>query len=166
MSVNTAIKSIAIFLLGSVLLYGCATQSLKLSVIRPAEINLKGFDKIAIGDIEDQNGGLSAHSKDISDKITSALFDSKRFEVLDRQHLGTLLKEHNFTASGLVDDKTAAELGSSSERLFLFLVESRQTSMLRKPGKMKPGRTIKGSLTRPSGGVGNTHYRFICQWLI
>lgn len=33
------------------------------------------------------------------------------FEVLDRQHLGTLLKEHNLTVSGLVDDKSAAELG-------------------------------------------------------
>ncbi len=111
MYVNTVLKSTVITLFCSALLFGCATQSLKLTVTRPAEINLKGFDKIAIGDIEDRNGGVSQHSRDISDKITSALFESKRFEVLDRQHLGTLLKEHNLTVSGLVDEKTAAELG-------------------------------------------------------
>ena len=111
MNANALIKAIISIFLGFMLLSGCATQSLKLTVTRPAEVNLKGFEKIAIGDIEDQQGEVSSHSKDISDRITSALFESKRFEVVDRQHIGTLLKEHNLTASGLVNEKTAAEIG-------------------------------------------------------
>lgn len=108
MRFNAIARSIAVCVLGGAIFCGCATQSLRLSVTRPAEVNLKGFDKIAIGDI---TGGKGGHSKDISDQITTALFDSKRFEVLDRQNIGTLMQEHNLNASGLVDASTAAELG-------------------------------------------------------
>jgi tetratricopeptide (TPR) repeat protein len=111
MNANALIKPAGCMFLAFMLLSGCATQSLNLTVTRPAEVNLKGFEKIAIGDIADQQGEVSTHSMDISDRITSVLFESQRFEVMDRQHIGTLLKEHNLTASGLVNEKTAAEIG-------------------------------------------------------
>ena len=105
------IKYIAVFFSCIALLIGCGAEYVQFSVTRPAEINLKGFNKIVIGDIQDQSGQISPHSLDISDKITSALFESKRFEVLDRQHITTLLKEHDLSVQGLVDEKTATKLG-------------------------------------------------------
>lgn len=105
---NKILKYYAIFLLCLALLSGCASQYLQLSVTRPAEINLNGFDKIAIGDIEGQNGRINAHSKDISERLTSAVFESKRFDVLD---IATLMKEHNLMVSGLINEKKASKLG-------------------------------------------------------
>ena len=111
MQVNRVFKYFAIVLFSGALFNGCATKALKLNVNRPAEINLKNYNKIAIGDIIGENGAVSNHSRDVADKITSALFESKKFEVLDRQNIDTLLKEHNLNASGLVNEKTAAEIG-------------------------------------------------------
>lgn len=108
---NRVFKYFALVLFSGALLNGCATKALKMHVTRPAEINLKNYNKIAIGDIVGEDGKVSNHSRDIADKITSALFESKKFEVLDRQNIDTLLKEHNLSASGLVNEKTAAELG-------------------------------------------------------
>jgi tetratricopeptide (TPR) repeat protein len=111
MNGKNILKYIAMLPLLVAIMNGCATKALRLDVTRPAEINLKNFNKIAIGDIVDRNEQKSSHSSDIADKITSALFESKKYEVLDRQHIGTLMKEHNLTVSGLVNEKTAAELG-------------------------------------------------------
>jgi len=94
-----------------IFLVGCATTSMMITVTRPAEINLKGFDKIAIGDIVDPSGNVSKHSKDISDEITTTLFTSGKYEVLDRAHIDNVIKEHKLGMSGLVDENTASELG-------------------------------------------------------
>ena len=108
---NRVIKYFALALFSGALLNGCATKALKLNVTRPAEINLKNYNKIAIGDIIGENGTVTSHSRDVADKITSALFESKKFEVLDRQNIDMIIKEHNLSASGLVNEKTAAEIG-------------------------------------------------------
>jgi tetratricopeptide (TPR) repeat protein len=49
-----------------------------------------------------------------SDQLIDALisvFVKRNVEVIDRQHLNAILAEHNFSLSGYVDQKTAAELG-------------------------------------------------------
>ncbi len=86
-------------------IFGCGTTSLLIPVTRPAEINLSKFKKIAIGEITGQA------SDDVTDELTTALFESNLFEVLDRTNLDKILREHNLSASGLVDEKTAAEFG-------------------------------------------------------
>lgn len=99
-------KIIPICLILSVLLlFSCAPVQLKVPVMRPAEVNLSHFHKIAIGEITGKG------SQDLSDDLTQALFNSGRFEVLDRQHLDKLLKEHNLTFSGIVDQTEASRLG-------------------------------------------------------
>jgi len=94
-----------------ILLAGCGISSVYLTVTRPAEINLKAYDKIAIGDIVSQKGWSRGHASDLSDEITAALFSSDAFEVLDRQHLGALLKEHSLGETGLIDESTAVQVG-------------------------------------------------------
>lgn len=82
-----------------------------ITVKRPTEVNLKGYDKIAIGDIVNASGRVDQHSRDIAYEITSALFSSGHFEVLDRQHLESIIKEHKLNLQGFVDENTASQLG-------------------------------------------------------
>ncbi len=91
--------------------FGCGTTTMRINVKRPAEINLKNYNKIAVGDITDEYGRKSRHSKDVADSITTTLFESKHFDVLDRQHLQAVIEEHKLNFSGIIDESTAGELG-------------------------------------------------------
>jgi hypothetical protein len=69
--------------IGSIILFsliGCGTTSMMMTVKRPAEINLKDYNKMAVGDITDESGRKSAHSQDVTDALTTTLFESKNFE--------------------------------------------------------------------------------------
>jgi len=83
---------------------GCAS-SVKVPVTRPAEINLRGNNKIAIGEIRGDGGQF------IADLMTSRLFETGQFEVVDRSNLARIMKEHSLNMSGAIDQKTAAHLG-------------------------------------------------------
>ena len=72
---------------------------------RPAEINLRGINKIAIGEIRGDGG------QTVSDLMTSKLFESGKFEVVDRANIDRIMREHSLNLSGSVDQKTAAQLG-------------------------------------------------------
>jgi len=78
---------------------------LRVPVTKPAEINLADIDKIAIGEITGNGSAI------LQDQLTTALFQSGRFELLDRQHLDKIFAEHNLTYSGAIDEATAAEIG-------------------------------------------------------
>jgi len=105
---KSIIPTVSILALLSFLFVSCGTSKVLLNVKRPAEINLKGFKKIAIGNI---TGGEGTHASDISDGITTRLVQSNSFEVLDRQNLQKILDEHQLTMEGLVDPNGSAELG-------------------------------------------------------
>lgn len=83
---------------------GCAS-SMKVNRVKPAEINLSSYKKIAIGGIEG-NGGLEVNSQ-----LTQALFDCGRYEVLDRENLNSIIKEQKLSISDTFDPETSAELG-------------------------------------------------------
>jgi len=93
------------------LLIGCGTTSMMMTVTRPAEVNLKNYKKIALGDIVDADGSISRHAQDIADDLTTALFGSETFEVLDRQNLQSIMSEHKLSTTGIIDENTASELG-------------------------------------------------------
>lgn len=93
------------------LLIGCAVKSMMMTVTRPAEVNLKSYNKIAIGDIVDADGKVSRHAKDIADDLTSSLFESGHFEVLDRENMKKIMSEHKLSVTGIIDESTASELG-------------------------------------------------------
>jgi len=83
---------------------GCA-PSMMVPVTRPAEINLRGINKIAIGEVRGDGGQV------ITDLLTTKLFESGKFEVVDRANLDRIMKEHSLNLSGAVDEKTASQLG-------------------------------------------------------
>jgi len=83
---------------------GCA-PSARIPVLKPAEINLRGLDKIAVGNISGNIGPL------VGDLLTSRLFESDKFTVVDRQNLDRIMSEHRLNLSGTVDPDTASEMG-------------------------------------------------------
>lgn len=83
---------------------GCA-PSMQVPVTRPAEINLRGINRIAIGEVS------GPCASEISNLLSTKLFESGKFDVLDRANLDKIMKEHNLQLSGAVDEKTAAEMG-------------------------------------------------------
>ena len=93
------------------IIVSCGTTSMMMTVTRPAEVNLKAYNKIALGDIVDEDGKVDRHAKDIADEITTSLFGSGRYEVLDRQNLRSIMTEHKLSLSGMIDENTATELG-------------------------------------------------------
>ncbi len=106
---NTPKAVCSLFL--ALVIASCGTSSIYINVKRPAEINLKEYRKIAIGDIVDQYGRKGGHAKDMADEITSVLFTSGQFEVLDRQNLARIMTEHSLSETGIVDESTAPEIG-------------------------------------------------------
>jgi tetratricopeptide (TPR) repeat protein len=95
-----------ISLVGFLMLFvGCATTYMKVPVTKPARINLVGIKKIAIGEI------TGTGSADFADELTTRLFNSNRYEVLDRQNLDRIFQEHKLSYTGAIDENTAAELG-------------------------------------------------------
>lgn len=104
---NTFVILFAVLMLGLF----CGTTSMMISVKRPAEINLQGFKQIAVGDITAADRRNRNHANDIADEITAKLFASGQFDVLDRQNLKRIIEEQKLSISGLVDEKSAAELG-------------------------------------------------------
>ena len=85
---------------------GCGPTIIKVPITKPAEINLKGIKKIAVGDISGFMG------RDFADELTTALFNSGRYEVLDRQNLYSILKEQNLSWDGITDPEQSAQLGA------------------------------------------------------
>lgn len=86
-------------------LTACATV-VSVPRTRPAEINLAGYKRVAIGGIRGKGGD------ELVKDLTQALFETKRYEVLDRQHLAEILKEQDLGASGAISDETAASIGN------------------------------------------------------
>lgn len=82
----------------------CA-PSILVPVTRPAEVNLSGLNRIAIGKITGTGG------QEIAGVLTSKLFESSNFDVLDRANLDRILNEQSISLSGAMDEKTVAEIG-------------------------------------------------------
>lgn len=83
----------------------CANTRVAVPRMAPAEVNLAGYKRVAIGGI----GGDGAEK--IVVDLTAALFETKRFDVLDRQHLHEVVKEQDFGVSGRVSDESAVSIG-------------------------------------------------------
>ncbi len=87
-------------------LVACGGTMVNVQRTMPAEVNLSGYTRVAIGGASGQGG------EELVADITQALFDTKRFEVLDRAHLRELMKEQDLSASGAISDDTAVSIGN------------------------------------------------------
>lgn len=76
------------------------------------ELKAKQLDTIAVSDFTDLQGNVTELGRYLAEKTSIVLATSADgFNVVDRTHLKTLLKEHKLSASGVIDPATARELG-------------------------------------------------------
>jgi TolB-like protein len=67
--------------------------------------------RIAVIEFSDLKGNITELGKFIAEELTTRLFMTKKFEVVERELLSKVLKEHKLNLSGLVDTSSAKELG-------------------------------------------------------
>lgn len=71
--------------------------------------------RIAIANFEDKTSGTGQYraefGRGLADMLSTALFNTNRFIVLERQQLSFILAEQDFGASGRVRPETAARIG-------------------------------------------------------
>lgn len=88
-----------------VFLFGCSTVGVKVPVMRPAEINLKGKKELVVGQISGREANkMSAY-------IKQKAVDSGYFKVIDRKHLDEVMAELELSTSDLADTDSRKELG-------------------------------------------------------
>lgn len=83
---------------------GCA-ETIKVSRLKPAVINISGYKNIAVAEVTGMNGAS------IRTDLEQALMTSGQFEVLDRSNLGNIMQEQALSQSGAVDESQAIQTG-------------------------------------------------------
>jgi hypothetical protein len=83
---------------------GC-TPSVKVIRLRPAEINLSEYKKIAVGRVRGEGG------EEIASLLETTLAGSRRFEVVDRRMLEGIMREQDLSMPDSFDAKSSARLG-------------------------------------------------------
>lgn len=67
--------------------------------------------QIAIMEFPDLNGRISVLGKFVPEELTTRLFNTKRFEVVERQLINKILDEQKLGMTGIIDATSAAQLG-------------------------------------------------------
>jgi len=76
------------------------------------KISSKGKTKIAVWGFFTENGDKTALGNYLTEDFSVYMTNfGDKFEVIDRNHLDVLLKEHKLNAEGYIDENTAKELG-------------------------------------------------------
>jgi curli biogenesis system outer membrane secretion channel CsgG/uncharacterized protein YgiM (DUF1202 family) len=91
------------------LLINCAPQ-IRTMVLKPAEIDLHGYTRVAVLKFEGQGG------REIRDWVESSLINARveqkpYFNVVNRSQMQQILGEQAFAATGAIDEATAAKMG-------------------------------------------------------
>lgn len=91
---------------------GYEDQINKVSVKMAESIQKSGKSRVAVVDFTDLEGNVTALGRFIAEEFSVALLNTgKEFELIDRTHLNSLLKEHKLSTTGLIDPATARKLG-------------------------------------------------------
>lgn len=93
----------------SALSFACGTVTIRVPVMKPAEINMAPYRTVGLGEIKQRgfNGGSTA----LAGMLEQALVETQRFTVVDRQHMDQIMRELRLSASDLADPSSAAKLG-------------------------------------------------------
>jgi len=76
----------------------CATVTVRVPVVRPAEIDLHGKNELVLAGISAPINMMPA-ANEINDRLKNAVVDCGRFKVVDRQHLERINAERSMGAS-------------------------------------------------------------------
>jgi TolB-like protein len=83
-----------------------------LSATMAENITKAGKNRIAVVDFTDLQGNVTELGRFLAEEFSVALLGAGQgFELVDRTHLQSLLKEHKLSTTGLIDPATARQLG-------------------------------------------------------
>jgi len=84
----------------------------RLSATMAEKISAANKTKVAVVDFTDLSGNVTYLGRFIAEEFSVALASAgKGFQVVDRTHLHSIIKEHKLSKTGLIDPQTARELG-------------------------------------------------------
>ena len=135
------------------LFISCGGTGLFVTVTQPAEVNLKDFDKIAVGEIKGSGSGVLSALSDLvqvigggetkvsgshkfSAELTQVLFESERFEVLDHESLKMGFSQNNLIGNIALISGTISEYNYSED-----LTHKDAEEKDKKTGEVKTTRT-------------------------
>ncbi len=104
-SLQLSLNPALVLSLTCLFLFGCSTVGVKVPLMRPAEINLKGKNELVVGQIS----GPAADK--MSAYVKQKAVDSGYFKVIDRKHLNRVMSELKLSTSDLVDNDSRKKLG-------------------------------------------------------
>lgn len=95
----------ALALMMSIFFSCVATKPIiKVKVLKPAELDLGGVKKLGILDFQGPQGAM------IAARFSSKIFDTKRFQIIERGELQRILEEHKLSLSGLTEESSMAQI--------------------------------------------------------
>ena len=110
--VSGCIMAASLMLSGVAGAQGYETEIGNLSAKMAQKIVNSGKSKIAVVDFTDLKGNVTELGRFLAEEFSVALLESSQgFEVVDRTHLQSILKEHKLSETGLIDPQTARKLG-------------------------------------------------------
>jgi TolB-like protein len=103
---------IALSLTSSLLLDAQQNELRSLANSLAQDIAAAGKKTIAVVDFTDLQGNPTELGRFLAEEFAVAMTRTRKgFEVIDRNHIKTILKEHKLTSTGLIDPATAKKLG-------------------------------------------------------
>jgi tetratricopeptide (TPR) repeat protein/curli biogenesis system outer membrane secretion channel CsgG len=109
-----------LFLLTLTFMFGCAT-TIKVKLLKPAEVNLGARKKIAVLNFDFQGNinkldysmyyNTSFDSREITGSIIQSLVNNQHFAVVEREQLAKIMSEQSLSATGFVDKNAAIRMG-------------------------------------------------------
>jgi TolB-like protein len=93
-------------------LFGYEREIKDLSEKMAGQIDKSGKKSVAVVDFTDLQGNVTELGRFIAEELSVELMNNvKKIEIIDRNHLKSIMTEHNFSMSGLVDPKTIKKVG-------------------------------------------------------
>lgn len=87
-----------------------AQTAITLNSQRPPELEVNRYRQVAIGDIVGPMGTTTELSLDLTDALSSRLFNAQTLEVVDKNTLDKLLGDQKFRDLQVIDEKTTKAL--------------------------------------------------------
>ena len=104
-NLSSSVRALQSALPAALLCAACGTVSVRVPVMKPAEINMAPYQSVAVG-------GMSGNAdRPMTDALEEALVGTQRFTVVDRMHMDKVLRELQLSSTDLADPNAAAKLG-------------------------------------------------------
>jgi len=76
-----------------------------------SSLTIQKSNKIAVVEFQNLEGNKSDLGKYLAEELTTRLFRTGKFQIIERQLINKIIEEQKLSATGLIDESTASKLG-------------------------------------------------------